>query len=452
MWEALLWILFILIISIFMGGPVSTTIGFTGIFALVFFLKPSLIGSLGNTMMANVLNADNLVLPMFMMMAEFMSRGGIAKNLFYVLSKWLRKLKGGLAVASVMACTIFAALCGSSPATAATVGRVAIDEMVDRGYREDYAIGTVTGGGTLGIMIPPSIALCMYGILTETNILQLLMAGVLPGIMLSLIMSAMCIIRAYLNPELVGEEKRIRKNAAMEKEAKDALKAAAKETPLYNTNFLQDLIMLLPSVIVIVIIVFCMYSGMATAAECAAFGCAAAVIIVIANGKMTKKVFKDSLFNTVKMASMMLLMLASAYCLADVIGRLGIATQMANAIVNSHINKWLVIALMYVLWYFLGTIMNPTAMITCTIPFVFPALTSLGFDPIWLGVVSTLCVEVGMITPPVGTNLFVIKQTTGRSMECIIKGTLPYVGALTLGLIILTVFPQIVTILPAMMK
>jgi len=172
---------------------------------------------------------------------------------------------------------------------------------------------------------------------------------------------------------------------------------------------------------------------------------------VLFKKKMTKKFFFDSMSATVKSSSMMILMLTAALMLTNVIARLGIATALAELVTALNVNRWVVMALLFVLWYFLGCIMSPTAMVTLTIPFIFEPLMQLGFNPIWLGIVSRLCVEVGMITPPVGNNLFILKQTTGLDIGTIIKGALPQIAVLTLGLIILCLFPGIATFIPNLM-
>lgn len=442
MLEALLIILVILLISIAIGGPIATTLGFTASIATLLFLSSGHLSYLGTTMYGNAIKPDNVIVPLFIMMAEFMSKGGIAEDLYYVFAKYLRKIKGGLAVATTLACTVFAALCGSSPATAATIGKVSLDAMKKRGYREDFAIGTVAGGGTLGIMIPPSITLVMYGILTQTSILNLLMAGILPGLMLSFLMCGSSIVRAHINPTLIGQEKRIKGAPAAKQEV------VYEE---YNTTFLQDLLKAGPALLLVAVIIGGMYSGAATATECAGLGAIAAFIIVLVRGKMTKKDFFKAIEATVKSSSMMILMLSAALMLTNVVARLGIATALAEMCANSGLGPWVIMIMLFVLWYFLGCIMSPTAMVTLTIPFVFEPLMQMGFDPIWLGITSTLCVEVGMISPPVGNNLFILKQTTGLDMGTIIKGALPQILVLTLGLVILCLFPGIATFIPNLM-
>ena len=244
-----------------------------------------------------------------------------------------------------------------------------------------------------------------------------------------------------MNPTLLGQQKRI-KGQPREKEV------IYEE---YNTTFWQDFLKAGPALILIACIIGGMYSGAATATECAGLGAICAFIIVLVRGKMTKKDFFKAIEATVKSSSMMILMLSAALMLTNVVGRLGIATALANMCASSGLHPWIIMALLFVLWYFLGCIMSPTAMVTLTIPFVFEPLMQMGFDPIWLGITSTLCVEVGMISPPVGNNLFILKQATGVEMGTIIKGALPMILVLTIGLVILCLFPDIATFIPNLM-
>jgi tripartite ATP-independent transporter DctM subunit len=427
-------IIVLLVVTLAIGGPVSTSIGFTAVVVTMLFLTKGDLTFLGSVLYQNSVSGDLIMMPMFIMMAEFMAVGGIAEDLYYVFAKLTRRIKGGLAVATTLACTIFAALSGSSPATAATIGKVSLKSMAKRGYREDFAVGTVAGGGTLGIMIPPSITLVMYGILTKTSIVGLLMAGLVPGLLLSFLMCVVNLIRVRVNPALIGETRDGKK-----------LAGAAYEEEKFDTTFWQDLKMAGPALLLILFILVCMYTGAATANECAGIGCVCAMLIALFKKKLDKDKFLHILVQGIKASGMMILLLSAAAMLSQVIAKVGIATAMAKAITDYGINKWVIMILLFAMWYLLGMIMNPTAMVTLTIPFVFQPLMELGFNAYWLGIVSTLCVEVAMISPPVGNNLFILKQTCDVDIGTVYKGALPYVGILTLGLIIFCVCPQITT-------
>lgn len=445
----------ILLIAIFIGTPVSSAIGVTGVICCLLFMGDNFLSQFGTVAYAQGTSMNQLVCPLFILMSEFLARGGIAEDLYAVLNKYLKKFRGGLALSTTIACTVFAALCGSSPATAASIGRISVGSMTKRGYDPGFAVGTVAGGGTLGIMIPPSITFVTYGILTETSIAKLLIAGILPGLMLSLLMCLSIIIRVRIHPELAGEIKGAIKDAKENHKARMAAEELSAEEERYlepKTTLGQDLKLAIPAVILIVVVLGTMYTGFATPTESAGIGAIGAFIIILLQGRMTKDLFKGALKAGARTGCMIIFLLIGGFCLSYVISYLGMAQGLASAIAASGVNRWFMMILLFILWFVLGCLMDPGSMVILTIPFVFDALTNvMGFDPIWIGVVSTLCVEIGMITPPVGLNLFILKSSTGVEMTKIIKGAIPYVGVLLLGLVILCVFPQIALLLPSMM-
>ncbi len=450
--QLILCILAALLFSLFLGTPVSSAMGFTATVFLLACIGPKYLSQFGTIAYTQGTSMNQLVAPLFILMAEFLARGGIAEDIYYCLNKWLRKVKGGLALSTTLACTVFAALCGSSPATAAAVGRVSTEQMTKRGYTKDFAVGTVAGGGTLGIMIPPSITLVTYGILTETSIAKLLMAGLLPGLMLSALMCVSIIVRVRLNPALIGE---LKKNVEGRLAAPAARRAPAEEPgelgPARHTTLRQELLMSLPAFALILIVLGSLYSGLATPTESAGFGVIGALVIILLQRRMTFQIFRESMMATAKTGTMIIFLMIAGFSMSYVLSYLGIATQMAQFIVGTGLSRWTIMILLYVLWFILGCLMDPGSMVILTIPFVFETLMALGFDPIWLGIVSTVCVEIGMITPPVGLNLFILRSSTGVEMKYIIKGAIPYVLVLIIGLVILSVFPGIALLLPNLM-
>ena len=449
MGELILWIVVILLLALAIGAPVSFATGFTAVAVMAIFVSTRYLPSFANVAYGQASNPNQLVIPLFILMAELLSRGKIAEDIYYVLNKYMKKIKGGLALSTTLACTVFAALVGSSPATAAAVGRISVEQMTKRGYKESFAIGTVAGGGTLGIMIPPSLVFVQFGILTETSIVKLLMAGLLPGIMLSALMCISIVIRVKLDPSLIGETKTGEKLPL--KNAEGEVLQKHDDIDNKQTTLLQDCLMSVPSVFLILLVLGCMYLGIATPTEAAGFGVIGAFCILIGMRRIGKEVMKVSFKATTKTSAMMLVLMIAGLCLTQVISRLGIATALAEGIIQSGLNRWVIMILLYILWYILGCMMSPGSMIVLTIPFIFPTLVALGFHPLWIGVVATLCVEVGMITPPVGLNLFVLKASTSVPMKSILVGALPYVLVLTIGLAILNLFPQLALIIPSTM-
>jgi C4-dicarboxylate transporter DctM subunit len=448
----------ILLLVMFLGAPVKSAMGFTAVCTIVLFMGWRFMPQLGKIAINQGMGINQIIAPMFILMAEFLSRGGIAEDIFAVLNRGIGKVRGGLAISTTLACTIFAALCGSSPATAASVGRISIGEMTKRKYNPGFAVGTVAAGGTLGIMIPPSLAFLLYGIITETSIVKLLMAGILPGLMLSGLIIISIVIRTRWNKSLVNcenvqdyMEKPIGLDDAevhvQSPEVENAVAAAQSAEPVKEARFGR----ILPALLLIFVVLGSMYLGWATPLEAAAYGVIGSFLIIVFQKRMTWKLLMESFKATAKTGTMIVFLIIAGFCMSYCISYLGIADTIASAIVASGLSKYVIMILIYILWFIMGCLMDPSSMVILTVPFIFPTLTALGFDPIWIGVVATLSVEIGMITPPVGLNLFVLRSNSGLKMSTIIKGSLPYVLVLVIGLIILTVFPQIALFIPSHM-
>ncbi len=451
----------ILLVVMFLGAPVKSAMGFTAVCAMLLFMGTRFLPQIGKIAITQGTGINQIIAPMFILMAEFLSRGGIAEDIFAVLNRGIGKIKGGLAISTTLACTIFAALCGSSPATAASVGRISIGEMTKRKYDPSFAVGTVAAGGTLGIMIPPSLAFLLYGIITETSIVKLLMAGIVPGLMLSALLCLSIVIRVRMNKKLIdcpNVEEHFAEPITLTNEetpvqsaelcdALDAAEQAANRPAKKEASFLR----ILPALLLIFVVLGSMYLGWATPMEAAAYGVIGAFLIILFQGRLTKKLLIESFKATAKTGTMIVFLIILGFCMSYVISYLGIASKIAEAIVASGLNKHVIMILIYVLWFIMGCLMDPSSMVILTVPFIFPTLTALGFDPLWIGVVATLSVEIGMITPPVGLNLFVLRSNSGLKMSSIIKGSLPYVLIMIIGLALITLFPSIATWLPSIM-
>lgn len=425
-----------LLLVFLLGVPIAFGLGFIAVLGTIIFLNPAQLAQLVEIAYEQGTSTTQLVAPLFILMAEIITHGGIAADIYEVLSKWLKKIPGSLGLSTIGASTIFAALCGSSPATAVTIGKISIPQMTSRGYKPSFSVGATVAGGTLGIMIPPSLTFIVYGIITQTSIVQLFMAGILPGLLLSLMLCFFIFVRVKLKPSLV--------NSPMTKQG--IVKIAE------DKNLLHDILRLFPALGLIIFIIGSMYAGWATPTEAGGIGAFGALIIVLALKRLTWKGFIDILRETAKTSAMILFIIIGGLCFSFTLSALGIPQQLSEVILAFSLNKWVTLVLYYVLLLILGCLMDPVSMIVVTMPFVFPALTSLGFDPIFLGVVSTLLVEIGMITPPVGLNLFVIKGITQMPFKEVVQGSLPFASVLLVGLIILTLFPDIVLYLPNLIK
>jgi len=446
----------IMLITLFSGAPVSFSLGFAGIMGVLIWVGGRQLNQLGVITYTQGTHMNQLILPMFIMMSEFLSRGGVAEDIFSVLNRSIGKFKGGLAIATTIACTIFAALCGSSPATAASIGKISIQAMIKRGYSPAFAVGTAAAGGTLGIMIPPSLTFVIYASITENSIVRLFMAGIIPGLLLSLLLIVTIIIRCRLNPSLINyvAEGAARTGADMDlAEALDIAESAKAEAGGASGKRAKGptFFTIIPALVLILIVLGSMYFGFATPIEAAGYGVVGAFFIALFQRRLTKDVLKGTILSSANTGAMMIFLIICGTCMTFVVSYLGIPQDISAAIAKSGLNKYVVLLLMYLLWFILGALMDPTSMVLLTIPFLYSSLMNLGFDPLWVGVVLVLGSQIAMLTPPVGMNLFVLRSNTGLPMGTIIKGAIPYVAILLFGLALITVFPGLATWLPSKM-
>jgi tripartite ATP-independent transporter DctM subunit len=441
-----------IVVLLLIGTPVAFALGSAASIMVFLFATPNHLDQFASIAYSQATSANQLVAPLFVLMAEFLAQGGVASDLFTTLNDKLRKFRSGLAMSATLASTVFAAMCGSSSATAAAIGRISIGEMIKKGYQPAFTTGVVMSGGTLGIMIPPSLTFVFYGIITETSIAKLLMAGLLPGLMISGLLCIFIFIRAKINPSLVGvgiTDKQLEANKAL-------LDPAILKTQghvMGSRHRMSDSMVLRigAPLILILVVLGSMYTGLATPNECAGIGAIGALVIVLLLRRCTKVVFLGSLSAAARTSAMILFLAICGFGLTYIVSYLGIASAMASAIAASGLSKWAVLIMVYALWLLLGCLMDPGSMVVLTIPFLLTSLNTLGFDTIWLGVVSTLMVEVGMITPPVVLNLFVTKAITGLPFGVMIKGILPFLLVFLVALILLTLFPQIALFIPSHM-
>ncbi|MDR3271788.1 MAG: TRAP transporter large permease subunit, partial [Peptococcaceae bacterium] len=295
------------------------------------------------------------------------------------------------------------------------------------------AAGTVAAGGTLGIMIPPSMAMIIYGIITENSIAKLFIAGLLPGLFISAMLIVFILLRGLIWPASVGASQESR---------------AAQLEISSQTTFLQDMGVIFPPLILIGIILGSIYTGTATPTEAAGVGAVGAFVLLLAKRRLNWTLLKSILRQSARTSSMIICLIFGGMTLSYVVSYLGLAQAMADIIIGMGVNKYVLICCIYLLWFILGCLIDPLSMIILTVPFMYPTLMRLGFDPLWLAVVSTLAVEMGMITPPVGLNLFVIKGISSVPMGQIIRGVVPFLGVLIFCLAVLTIFPKIALVLP----
>ena len=365
-------------------------------------------------------------LPLFVWMGEILFRTRLSNDMFRGLAPWMQSLPGRLLHTNVAGCTIFAAVSGSSAATCATIGKMTLPELSRRGYPDDIAIGSLAGAGTLGLLIPPSIIMIVYGVAAEVSIAQLFMAGVLPGMMLAGLFSGYLVYWALRHPHLVP--------------AADSKMGLGQK--VYESRHL------IPVLLLIVAVLGSIYTGIATATEAAAVGVVGSLALSAAQGSLGWRTFKDSLLGGTRLYCMIALILAGAAFLTLSMGYIGLPRHLAEWIATLGLSQWQLLLALALFYIVLGCFLDGISMVVLTIGVVMPSVVKAGIDPLWFGIFVVLVVEMAQITPPVGFNLFVLQGMTGRDIAWIARVTLPFFFCMALAIVLVTVFPAIVTALP----
>lgn len=386
--------------------------------------------SMSGNIVWNTMNDYLLVaIPLFILLGEILTRSGLADRLYTSLALWVRWLPGQLLHANILASALFAATSGSSVATAATIGTVAQPTMLRQKYNERTMLGSIAAGGTLGILIPPSIPMIVYGALTNTSVSKLFAAGIIPGLILALTMSLIVIIKTWW-----GKEKPIHSEQ----------KASA-------SMLLGSLRHLLPIAILFIVIMGTIYTGIGTPTESAAFGVLAAMGLAAANHTLTIKVLHDSFLSTLRTSAMMVLILVGAFLLNFILSVAGIPQSFANWVGELGVGPYQTIWILVLFYLVLGCFLESLSMIVTTIGVVFPLATALGFDPVWLGIFLVVMMELSQITPPVGLNLFVVQSIRLRksaNIKDVYLGVWPFVLAILIFIALLIYFPSMALWLP----
>ena len=378
----------------------------------------------------NILTTQELLaLPLFIVMGELLFRTHLSRALFTGLAPWAGLLPGRLLHVNVLGCSIFAAISGSSAATTQVVGRMALAELLKRGYSKDIAIGSLAGAGTLGFLIPPSNIMIIYGVLGDVSILKLFTAGFVPGILLALTFMAWIMIHTTIRPEMVPASEH----------------ALSKVTWGERFAALKDLA---PAVFLIACVLGSMFGGLATPSEAAAVGVLGAMIVTGVQGSLTISALRDVAIGSVITCSMIALIVLGASILGNAAAFLGIPKAIADWVSSLGLSPFNLIVVLIGFYLILGCFLDGFSMIVMTLPIVLPIIKAAGYDPIWFGVFLVLVVEMAQITPPVGFNLFVIQGLTDDSLSYIAKVTLPYLLILIGFTIFLTLYPGIVLWLP----
>jgi tripartite ATP-independent transporter DctM subunit len=368
-------------------------------------------------------------LPLFVWMGEILFRTRLSQDMFRGLAPWMQSLPGRLLHVNVIGCAIFAAVSGSSAATCATIGKMSLPELQRRGYPDGISIGSLAGAGTLGLLIPPSIIMIVYGVSAEVSISQLFIAGVIPGIMLAALFSGYLMWWAWRHPDLVPS-------------ADAALSLGQK---LHESRHL------IPVVLLIVAVLGSIYSGLATATEAAAVGVVGSLVISAMQGSLTWKTFKESLLGGTRLYCMIAMILAGAAFLTLSMGYIGLPRHLAEWIATLGLTQFQLLLVLLVFYVILGCFLDGISMVVLTMGVILPTIQKAGIDTLWFGIFIVLVVEMAQITPPVGFNLFVLQGMTQREIGWIARVTLPFFFLMIAAVGLIYAFPQLVTFLPQQM-
>lgn len=422
-----------LTLMLLIGQWTALALGAVGV--LVLYLSKGLIGlqALSSVLWNNSASYILIAVPMFLLMGEVILRSGVSGYFYRGVVVLLGWVPGGLLHANILSCAVFSAVSGSSVATAATVGTVAIPEMMKRKYSPRMTFGSLAAGGTLGILIPPSIVMVLYGALVEESIAKLFMAGIFPGLMLSGIFMIYIAARLFFDPKLIPAE--------------------PPRAPGEIGSKLSDALHVFPVLGLLVTVLGGIYIGFATPTEAAAVGAAGAIVLAALYGNLNAKVFNESVMSTVKTTCMVVFIIIGAQILSTALTYSGASRTISEWVLSLGLSKWSFFGVLVVLYIVLGCFIDGISMIYMTLPVLLPLIKQFGFDLIWFGIVLTILIELGQITPPVGLNLFTIHAISGGySFSEVVKGSAPYVVLMLLMILILCFFPGIALWLPTTMR
>ena len=431
MTEIFLTIFFISVLLFFLGTGVWVAISMIGVSAIGMMLFTS--RPVGDAMATTIWGTSSswtlTALPLFVWMGEILFRTKLSENLFKGLSPWMQKLPGGLIHVNVVGCALFAAISGSSAATVATVGKMSIPELRKRNYPEKILLGSLAGSGTLGLLIPPSIILIIYGVAVQESIAKLFIAGIIPGIMIALIFMSYVIIWSLLNknkmPKIIEEYTFIEKV----KKSKQ----------------------LLPVIILILAVIGSIYTGVATATEAASLGVVGALLLSYFQKSLNIETFKSSLLGATKTSCMIAFILAGSTFLSLAMGFTGLPRNLALWIQNMDLSPYVLIFVLMIFYIILGMFLDGISAVVLTMAIIEPMIRQAGFDMIWFGIFLVIVVEMAQITPPVGFNLFVLQGMANKDMGYIAKSAFPLFLLMVLAVVLVVIFPEIALWMPQQM-
>lgn len=416
-----------MIVLLALGLPIAIGLGLVGLGLAEFYSVLPLTRAMGEVAWSSSTGFLMVSIPLFVLLGEILLRSGIADRMYAAVAAWLSWMPGGLMHANIGSSALFASMCGSSVATAATVGTTAMPQMTKYGYNPSLFLGTLAAGGTLGILIPPSINLIVYGLITNTSIPRLYLAGIIPGVLLAMTFMAVVALTCTIRPGLGG-----------------------RVVVVSWSERLSLLAEFLPPLFIFIVVIGSIYVGWATATESAALGVVAALLLTVVRGRFSVAMFVNAVENTMKTTGMIMLIVVAAFFLNFVMTAVGLTSAIVGLVTAYDLPPLGLMIAVIVFYLILGAFMDEMAMMISTVPVIAPVVFAAGFDGVWFGVMLVLLMQAGMILPPVGINLFVIQgvRRTGRISE-IAWGATPFVLAMVMMMALLIVFPQLALWLPA---
>ena len=425
------------------GMPIAFALGVVATGFMYFFMPASSLDTVTQNVYEEIASVTLLSIPLFILKGAAIGKSPAGRDLYSAIHAWLNRVPGGLGIANVFACALFAAMAGSSPATCSAIGSAGIPEMRRRGYSPGFAAGIIAAGGTLGILLPPSITMILYAVASEQSLGRLFLAGVGPGVLLVFLFAGYAMYRAR-------KEYRIAHAIYTQGGVKSAYLDDEHFTLAQKVEMLPRV---LPFLILLIGVMIALYGGFATPSETAGLGALLAIVLIAVVYRMWRpRDLMPFLNSTIKESCMLLLIIGMSLLYSYVMSYLHISQSAAQWVVALHLSKWLLLAVILLMVIVLGFFLPPVSIILMTAPIILPPLREAGFDLIWFGVVMTVVMEMGLIHPPVGLNLFVIKNIAPDiPLSDVIKGTLPFLLLMFLAIILLCLFPGIVTGLPDML-
>ncbi|MEI8145475.1 MAG: TRAP transporter large permease subunit [Alphaproteobacteria bacterium] len=421
----------ILLVAMFavltVGAWIGIGLAITGWIGMAFFTNSSPGLNLSTAIWQSVASWELAALPLFVWMGEILFRTNLSAQMFTGLAPWLTRIPGRLLHVNVFAGGIFGSVSGSSAATAVTVGKMTVPELKRRGYPDHMSLGSLAGSGTLGILIPPSIIMVVYAVAADVSIIQIFLAGFIPGLLVMALFSGYIIVWSLMNPDQIP--------------ADDFGKMSFKEKLIASKE-------LIPCMLLIIMVIGVIVAGYATATEAAAFGVVGSILLAWVGKSLTWENFRESLLGATRLSAMIVFILAGAAYLTLAMGFTGIPRALAEYVAWLNPSKYQLVAVLTVMYVILGTALDGVSMIVLTTTIVLPMIQKVGIDPVWFGIFIVLLVEIAEVTPPVGFVLFVLQSMSGRDSWFVAYASLPFFRMLVVAIIIITAFPDIVTILP----